>query len=161
MMTHWPARIDYGVTLHPERTAGYIRARKQKSLGGDFEVWAHRNSGAEFKHRTTTDWAGSSGLLAVKVAIEQGFTGIVLAGVPLEDKFGHISRKKIWTSAKLFRNGWNHHTSELKPIVRSMSGWTATQFGTPDTEWLSNLKAGSPDLALAEVIEANFLTCIT
>ncbi len=137
MMVKWPLRIDYGITLHPDRTDKYMRDRTVKGFKTGFPVWSYRNvGGTQVIHKTTNDWAGSSGLFAIKVAIKEGFETIILAGVPMDPKYGHVARRKEWPQATMFRNGWHHHINELKPVVRSMSGWTKEMFGAPTVEWL-------------------------
>ncbi len=144
MMVRWPCRIDYGVTLHPDRTDGYLKERARRGRSTDFTVWAHRQYSSVTKHKTISDWAGSSGLFAVRIAKSEGFSAIVLAGVPMDQEYGHITRNKKWTAAKIFLNGWNKHLDELRPMVRSMSGWTKEVFGVPTPEWLA--QHGSTDI---------------
>lgn len=157
MMARWPLRIDYGVTLHPDRTDEYLRERARHNLSTDFQVWAHKQHGSKAIHKTTKDWAGSSGLFAIKIAREQDFGGIILAGVPMESKFGHVRRKASWGAAKAFRNGWIHHAEELKPYVRSMSGWTREVFGAPTPEWIALHGSTQPHSEWVAVIKKVFL----
>lgn len=155
MMVRWPLRIDYGITLHPDRTDQYLRDRKLRGYKLGFEIWAHRQFGSQFQHKTMNDWSGSSGLFAVKVAREQGFVSL-LAGVPMDAQYGHITRKEAWGAANLFRNGWNHRQKELAPIVRSVSGWTMETFGKPDQKWIEqNGGSSEPDHKMLEALEAS------
>jgi hypothetical protein len=48
----------------------------------------------------------------------------------------HITRHKPWHAAPGFIRGWHRHTGEIKPFVRSMSGWTKDQLGEPTFLWL-------------------------
>jgi hypothetical protein len=48
----------------------------------------------------------------------------------------HFVRKQPWNPAHSFRRGWMARTRELKPYLRSMGGWTQTEFGAPTEEWL-------------------------
>lgn len=152
MMARWPARIDYACTLHPDRTDQYLRERTRKKYPNGFNVWAHRNFGSKTHHKITRDWAGSSGLFAVKLAMEQGFSGIVLAGIPMESGFGHVTRRQPWGTATQFRNGWIHHKEELKVCVRSMSGWTREMFGTPTDEWLAQHGSTEPCRQILQIL---------
>lgn len=136
MIAKWHGRIDYGICLHPERTSGYVRERSLSGLPTNFEVWAHKNTTPSFSHRVAGDWAGSSGLFAVRVAMLEGFDRIVLAGVPMSRESGHVGRKQPWGEAEFFRNGWMHRMREISPHVRSMSGWTMSVLGEPTRDWL-------------------------
>jgi hypothetical protein len=144
MIAKWPARIDYGCTLHPDRTDGYLQERSHKKYPMGFDVYAHRNFQSRTTHKELRDWAGSTGLFAVRVAIEMGFSGIVLAGVPMQKQYGHITRKEPWVAAKQFHNGWNKHREELEHCVRSMSGWTRQMFGTPTKAWFEQHGQAEP-----------------
>lgn len=134
MMVYYPDRIDYGICLHPERIEGYKRQRVTVlKRPWDFEVWGHKRHKDINRH--TVDWGGSSGLLAIKVAMQEGFDTIVCAGTPMERGDGHVRRKEPWLSADIFRNGWIKHQKTIQPFVRSMSGWTKTLLGAPSEEW--------------------------
>jgi hypothetical protein len=76
-------------------------------------------------------------LFLVKIALEAGFTHIILCGVPMDVDANHITRHKPWHGAPGFARGWHRHMAALKPFVRSMSGWTQQQFGAPDMLWLA------------------------
>jgi hypothetical protein len=113
------------MALHRRRQAGLNRP----------QTWAHKPyRGID---RSTPDWAGSSGLFAVKVAIEEGFERIVLAGVPMTAEGAHYYDAKVWTAAHVFHSGWNHRLPQIKDIVRSMSGWTRELLGEPTRDWLA------------------------
>ncbi len=159
MMIKWPGRVDLGVTLHPDRTPGYLKERKALGRNIDFEVWAHKQPHARTgPHSTTDDWQGSSGLLAVKVAIEHGFDGIVLAGVPMDPVYGHVARHKQWISAQIFQRGWKVHLALFKSKTRSMSGWTKDLLGEPSPSWLEQVKAAPPDHIMVDLIKSSSTT---
>jgi hypothetical protein len=106
-------------------------------------IWCHR-SYLGFSHHTR-DWQGSSGLFMVKIALEEGFTHIILCGVPMDVDANHITRHKPWHGAPGFARGWHRHMQELKPFVRSMSGWTQQVLGAPDMLWLAlDIPRGAP-----------------
>jgi hypothetical protein len=141
MIVDWPGRLDLAVTLHPEKTKdwpGIVEAlRRRKLIGriGPRETWGHRpTKGID---RDTKDWAGSSGLFAVKVALETGHDRVVLAGVPMLAKEEHYFSRGEWQAAHSFLNGWRRHEKHFAPFVRSMSGWTRDRHGEPDIEWLT------------------------
>lgn len=152
MIAKWPARIDYGCTLHPDRTDGYMQERSHNKYPCGFDMYAHKNFGSKITHKEVRDWAGSTGLFAVKLALEMGFSGIVLAGVPMQIEYGHITRKQPWVHAHSFRNGWNHHRKELEPYVRSMSGWTREMFGAPTYEWIQEHGQAEPCFQILSIL---------
>jgi hypothetical protein len=149
----WPLRVDYGVTLHPERTAGYLKRRKEKGLNNNFPVYAHRAS-PNTTH-TTSDWQGSSGLFAIKVSRIENISAVVLVGVPMTASAGHITRKKEWVPASQYRRGWLKHQSEIADTVRSMSGWTREIFGAPDKDWLEQFHAAPANEVLLQRLLAS------
>jgi hypothetical protein len=154
MMARWPFRIDYGITLHPDRTDSYLRERQRHGWSTGFQVWAHRNFGSQTAHRTADDWAGSSGLFAVRVAMYLGFEGIVLAGVPMDPAYGHIVRRQQWNGAQDFRNGWTKRKDQIAPFTRSMSGWTKEIFGGPSEVWLKTLDYDLSDPRFVDLLGA-------
>ncbi len=135
MIPLWERRCDYALTLHPEKMPAWINRRRINGHPEPGEIWSHRRATSVIQ-RATEDWAGSSGLFAVKLAMEQGFEKIVLAGVPMSADANHVVRGEPWTSAVQFRNAWNKRYQEIKPFARSMSGWTRQLLGQPTTEWL-------------------------
>ncbi len=140
----FPDTVDYAVTLHPDKMHGWQRERTKNKLPMPFgSIWCHR-SYLGFSHHTR-DWQGSSGLFMVKIALEAGFTHIILCGIPMEVDANHIIRHKPWHAAAGFLRGWQRHIMGIKPFVRSMSGWTQQQFGAPDMLWLAlDIPRGAP-----------------
>lgn len=155
MMAKWPARVDYGCTLHPDRTDGYLAERSRKGYSNGFDVYAHQHFGSKTKHKVTKDWAGSTGLFAVKLAIEQGFSGIILAGVPMQQEHGHVARKQPWTQSHMFMNGWKHRKDEIRPFVKSMSGWTRAVFGEPTRDWINLHGTAEPCETILSILNQN------
>lgn len=123
--------VDWHVTLHPEnfnkrRVAPLVG---HVALAGVDRAFTSRPKGA---HNS-----GSSGLFAVRFALEDlKATRIVLAGVPL-DVSPHYFGGGDWANARNFRLAWNFMFTrgELND-VRSMSGWTAKLLGRPTPQWL-------------------------
>lgn len=151
MIGLWPDRVDYGVSLHPEKLSAFVRNRKVNGGNTNLQLWSHKRLRDEV-HKTTSDWAGSSSLFAVKVAlIEEKFDGVVLAGVPMEPEAGHIVRKKAWQSANMFRRGWIKRQSEYEARTRSMSGWTKQLLGEPTPEWLAFVSSASDHDVIARL----------
>jgi hypothetical protein len=141
MIIHWQDRLDYAVSLHPNKCSNWVglaKAIEQREAAGlnRPEVWAHLPHHAVDRH--TKDWGGSSGLLTVKVLLEEGFDRIVLAGVPLNSHGAHFyAPNELWRTAVQFRKAWNAHLGELRGKVKSMRGWTRELLGEPTREWLA------------------------
>jgi len=136
----FPDHIDHAVTLHPDKMHIWLSNRKKAGFDDVGATWCHR----PYRGFTndTRDWGGSSGLLSAKIARVLKYTHVVLCGIPMTVEANHILRKKRWNAAHGFRRGWGRHTPDLKPFLRSMSGWTRELFTAPTTEWL---KAVIPD----------------
>ena len=138
MIAAYPHVVDHAVTLHPHKLMGWLRERHKAGFAPPLRSWCHRNKQAHFTD-WSADWGGSSGLLAVKIARELGFNRIILCGVPMTVQGGHFRRHQRWVSAFGFRPAWERHAAELRPYVRSMSGWTREIFGAPPgAHWLGN-----------------------
>src|SRR5260370_4391042 len=60
----------------------------------------------------------------------------------MEAEGSRFVRKHRWVACLAFRHSWDKHKEEIKPFVRSFSGWTRQIFGYPDVEFLGgNYKA--------------------
>lgn len=114
------------ITLHPSKLKDWLPLRG--SYPAPKQVWAHRKFAGV--SNVTEDWMGSSGLFAIKVAMQLGYAKIVLCGVPMTDE-KHFVRGEAWTAVAAFKKAWVKHKDEIAPFVRSFSGWTAEQFGRP------------------------------
>lgn len=130
----FPEPIDNAVTLHPDKMTMWLKERLGHGYPEVHKLWAHRPV-VGFTNNTK-DWGGSSGLLCVKIARELGFVKVILCGVPMTVEGNHVVRKSRWNAAHGFRRGWMREMAKLRPFVRSLSGWTAEQFGQPDREWI-------------------------
>lgn len=133
MIAHFPHEA-VAVTLHREKLEGWMQTRVREGLPLISQVWGHRKY--DRITNVTEDWSGSSGLFAVKIARMLGFTRIILAGVPMTADGNHFVRKVRWNAVQGFRRGWERHKDEIAPYVRSVSGWTAEQFGKPTEDFL-------------------------
>jgi len=87
-------------------------------------------------------WHGSSALFGVLVALELGYTRIVLAGCPMDSKghwyFPTINEGPIWT-AESYQAWFEFTLDPRKRLVRSMSGYTEILLGAPDKEFFNGL----------------------
>jgi hypothetical protein len=94
------------------------------------------------RHLDAPKWAhnGSSGLLGVWVAMQEGYTHCVLAGVPLESRrVEHLHGVFDGAPAsgyQAYRPAWKANVDILRPLVRSFGGWTREVFGPPTYSWL-------------------------
>jgi hypothetical protein len=135
MIALFPHIIDFAGTLHPDKMHAWVGLRMKYGHPMPFgSTWAHR-TWKGFSH-DTKDWQGSSGLFLTKIAREQGYTHIILCGVPMTVEAEHFVRHQRWNSAPGFVRGWVKHETALRPYVRSMSGWTQSVYGAPSVDWL-------------------------
>lgn len=141
MIFLWPGYLDVACTLHPEKLHVWVGERVRRGMNRP-QTWAHSNIGPRGNlplpaDHTISDWGGSSGLFAVRVALHQGCNRIVLAGVPMLASAAHIGDDKPWKSAPNFQRGWKRHLHEYREYTRSMSGWTKDLLGEPTEDWLA------------------------
>lgn len=136
MIERFPHDIARAASLHPDKFPLWLPKRKAAGFNDPPEIWAHRNYQSMITH-WTRDWSGSTGLFCVKVMREHGFTHIILCGVPMTVEANHFVREgQPWNAALGFRRGWIARLNQLRPYVRSWSGWTREQFGEPTEDWL-------------------------
>ena len=146
---HWPAKFKVWATLHPEFMDKYESERKALGLPNGYEIVAplpsevgmHGKKG-NIKRRVSYRWPGmnssaSSGIYAVKVAIEDGYSRIVLAGIPMTKESGHFTRGKEWNQRDCFLPGLLKSVPFMKDLVKSMGGYTKELLGAPTAEWLA------------------------
>ena len=143
--TVWEGRLDHWVSLHPDQFNKWMNARAEKGLNDDYKTWAHKLEVPRSKPQprldaAMKDWGGSSGLLAVRIALAIGGTRIVLAGIPMSANAAHYFDPKPWGTAMSHRKAWQTHQAEMAPFVRSMSGWTQALLGEPTQSWLTDAK---------------------
>jgi hypothetical protein len=154
MIWRWPRTLHHAVTLHAEKLPDWIKRRQQRGYSNDFVTWTARGHEArgEPTDRVLSDIMrsgiseGSSGLLAVQVALELGLRA-VLCGIPMDRRphfqgstaegpfqteYPESDRQKL----QGFRGVWESEMSRLQGCVRSMSGWTCDVLGSPDLEFI-------------------------
>jgi hypothetical protein len=141
--TDWKGELDALVTLHPNKM--HIWRSKREARGyPPAKVYIAHQEGAGVDRIEPYRWpemntSGSSGLYAVKIAMELGFDRIVLCGVSLTTD-GHYFDSKAWKHrlVESYRAAWlSVMHVHLIGKVKSFSGWTAEQLGTPDARWLA------------------------
>lgn len=164
MIAEFPDRVDHAVTLHPTKLARWLKQREDSGLSPVGRTWAHQSTESSKKlFPAVSDelagyWrclsgylSGSSGFFALQIALVLGFRKIVLCGVPMTKEAGHFKRQREWDEALGFRAAWRPRINELRPFVRSMSGWTLEQFGFPDAAWLN---AAAPEFVPTAVTQS-------
>lgn len=136
--------INHWVSLHSEFMPDWLAARAARGLNTPEGIWFPEDGlNPNIPHRTVKDWGGSSGLMAVTVALELGFDKIILCGVPIEDSAAHFLYQEDWQGAKRYQQAWQRHVAELAGKVRSMDGWTSQFLGRPDAFWLQQQENAS------------------
>jgi hypothetical protein len=92
---------------------------------------------------------GSSGMLAVKVAIDGlGLERVVLAGIPMENSPRYDDPSK-WREAEAYWHCWLAEKDWMAGRVRSMGGRTRTFLGAPDAAWLAGERVTDVDEGVA------------
>lgn len=137
----WPGELYSWVTLHPEWMHDYLKRRKARGYPAPREVVAEKKAYGVTRIASAR-WpeqkvrSGASGFFGVKVALDDGFDRVVLCGIPMEQQIGRIDGRDGWPAANTYRPAVLAVKDRIKDRVRSMSGWTAEQFGKPDPAWL-------------------------
>lgn len=116
--------VDIHVSLHPDVYAklkqGYFVSFVQ--IQGVDEVFDYVWPNSDGK-------SGSSGLYAVKYALERLHAdSVVLAGVGM-DTSPHVYNNCNWRQAEVFRHTWGEVASRLIGKVTSLGGYTAELLG--------------------------------
>lgn len=134
---HWPRRLHHWATFHPENFAQWETLRRQLGHPPGYVRWSNRNV-PEQADRLVQDWGGgSSGLIAVNVAMDMGWRS-VLCGVPLEERphFHDRDDGRPWKYANVHIKRWERNQQKLQGKVKSMSGATRQLLGAPTAQWL-------------------------
>lgn len=144
--SQWPGRLDIWATLHAEKMGKWQEARRLAGLPDASvsitHLHADRDLPGTFDRFHEIRWpgmtaSGSSGMFALKCAMDAGATRCVLAGIPISANSMHIAHVGPWVDAGAYTNAWEHMAPRLAQSVRSMSGWTRKRLGAPDRDWLS------------------------
>lgn len=130
-------------TLHAEHMPGWEAERAARGLPRTYTTWGRTYPYGEEHLQALTERAvehgmGSSGMLAVEVAVHLGCAPILLCGVPLDDS-PHFFDAAAWAHASGFRRHWERRAQWLRERhVRSMSGWTRDLLGGPTAGWIDS-----------------------
>jgi hypothetical protein len=135
------------LTLHVDKLPAWLADRSANGFIPPLTVWIcekeTKKPAALFATHTTTDWGGSVGLFATKVAIQEYYMDkVILCGVPMKRDAGHFVRGRPWDDVLTFERRWEKYIPWLKNFVRSMSGRTQEWLGEPTKEWLLSDVAG-------------------
>lgn len=138
-------RVDAWCSFHLELFPLWLKERRAHGRPDPESLWtcapAPKPKSLDLPVRRAPNWRGSSGLLAVTVALELGAERIVLCGVPLTKEGEHYDRPGLWRDAGNYRAGWVANASAMAGKVKSMGGWTAELLGEPGPVWLATAKA--------------------
>lgn len=149
-----PHPVKYLVSLHETHVNEYRMQRR--ALGYPGEAITIANGGSPDKVIEFSGERGGSGLYAIRCGLKLGYDKIVLAGMPIDSSryFFDMPRMESLLPASIRMDGvradafqrswvgcvyaktWKSVSEELKPNVRSMSGYTARLFGEPNDLWL-------------------------
>lgn len=136
----YPFRVEHYVTLHPELMQDWLDHRYFLQFKSPENLWTSNKKdlppGLKWNH--VESWDGSSGLLAVTVALHLGYDKVILCGVPLDKLAAHYDDDKPWPDGPRYRHAWTKHLTEMQGKVKSFSGWTSRLLGAPTREWLND-----------------------
>lgn len=141
--------LPHWCTLHTEKITAWYMQRINWRCKGDGDIGQFWTSNVKtlpnndfltpLSFRHVQSWDGSSGLLAITVALALGYQKIILCGVPLDKKAGHyFSPDEPWMDGPRYRHAWIKHKGDMEGRVKSMGGWTQSLLGAPTKEWVQN-----------------------
>lgn len=138
----YPGHIDHWVSFHPGHFKLWVPARQRAGFPDGYQLWTAIFRGKKLGVKHPFDFkyvvcnGGSSGLLAVQVALEHlGVNRAVLCGIPMENT-PRFDDSRDWNEALKYQDAWKQYRPEMQGKVKSMSGWTRTVLGPPTKEWL-------------------------
>ena len=139
---HYDGHLDHWVTLHAMKMEGWEAERAALGKPKTYTTWGRFYQYGEehleaMCERAVQHGMGTSGILAVEVAVELGAAPVILCGCPLDDS-AHFFDADPWAHWRGFREHWKNREGWLREHrVRSCSGWTAELLGRPDADWLN------------------------
>jgi hypothetical protein len=139
--------FQHWVSYHPDFFPQWTRERKEPLPDGLMYwsgIYKNNRMGDSKRIKLPIQYCrfsgGSSGMLAIKVAIDGlGLERIVLAGIPM-DNTPRYDDKVAWREADAYWIAWINEKPWMAGRVRSMSGRTSKLLGTPDAAWLGEEK---------------------
>ena len=144
-------RVYALITSDPELAPGWINWRKKRFVYGPDARNVPLVFSQESGEHVDVSWSGignqvgTSGMVAILMAICMGFDKIILGGMPLDWDKPHFFSPyvlKIPLSEQLLnKNSWEYAINKLPTFakkVRSISGLTKEWLGAPTTEWIKS-----------------------
>ena len=136
-------KLNIWASIHGPALNRWIEQRS--ALGYDMDFDAYGNYADDQDSGDVIRWnrpngGGSSGLFAVMIALELGFTKLILCGMPMngDERLNEKDEVELGpTPYAHYRKGWEQRQELLSKHVRSMSGWTRETFGAPTADWLN------------------------
>jgi hypothetical protein len=153
----FPHDLPHWVTLHTEKMPEWMAEREKMGYPKAEFFWTSNTKTIPIEHSNlynyVPSWDGSSGLLAVTVALFLGYRRIILCGVPLDKKAAHYDDDAPWMDAPRYRSAWNRRMDCMQGKVKSFSGWTKMKLGYPTRGWCY----GEEDYSNGEQVTADIL----
>lgn len=142
----WTRPLDHWVSFHVDKLKAWVEARHSAGHPRVFATWGwrpeHIGNQTEF---AVAPWAGgSSGMLAVQVALELGCRKVILCGMPMTSTPHFVESQEFtpatttWTESDQHWRDWLRvkDLGLFEDRVRSMSGRTKALFGEPTRQWV-------------------------
>lgn len=130
------------VTLHTEKMPKWVKERREHGLPDAEQFWTSNTKTIPKEHEELYNhvptWDGSSGLLAVSVALWLEYDKVILCGVPLDKQAAHYDDDAPWMDAPRYRAAWTKRLKILKGKVKSFNGWTSLILGEPTRAWIND-----------------------
>lgn len=131
-LAHW-------ATMHPELFGRWIAERSKHRRPSAGKLWHAKHRISKVDSKPIESWGGSSGLLAVKLALDLGCERVILCGVPMEQQGCHYDQLgRKWLEARQYWANWNKHLPDMEGRVKSFSGFTMRLLGAPDHAWINH-----------------------
>lgn len=137
-----PLHLSFWGSLHPDKLGKWAKWRVDAGRNGDAVMIVNKELPqvkADVIYSEPTALRGSSGMfLPVVLHRIYGYQKIILAGIHMgpERRFFDKEDGTGWKHHENYRVGWNRIQDELRPVIRSMGGWTQEMFGQPTLHWI-------------------------
>jgi hypothetical protein len=134
----YPGTVHHWVTFHPELLPRWVADREAGGRSPAENYWTgirRLPPPGIGPIKVVENWGGSSGLLAVTVAMELQADRIICCGTPISPEMGHYDNPKPWADGGNYRRAWMRRVDHMRDRVRSCSGWTRDLIGGPTEDW--------------------------
>lgn len=139
---YYPGHVDAVVTLHPAflSSKNWISERVEKGYNMPSRIFAQGKKNYVTDVIAKYNWpecddTGSSGMFAVRVAMEEYNCNVVCCGIPMQAEECHFFDKNKWGEFERYWKQWPKAFDRMNGRVKSMSGNTAELLGVPTKEW--------------------------